>query len=459
MARLRLYLAFSCAIFTAFAGQAFGQAAYIPILRDAEGEAVLNELLTPIAEAAGLEADAVHPRLVDHASVNAFVSYGQDVFVHSGVILGLDDVSQVQGILAHEVGHIAGAHAVRRDLAKRKSRGIVVGHMLLGAGVFVAESLDASGADTDALGKALTVVGAGYQMQGNYLAAHDRRQEYAADQAAVTYLARANLPLEGLIRVFQRTLVPDNRAEAQGLRLYARSHPDMEDRIRALEGRIAEEDAKGMHDEDTLLRYRLFKAKMLGQVFGPGAVEGRYYDDLESTEALYAMANALYAQGDMEAAYEVIQKLTKTPEATAYFYELEGSILLRLGRPQDAIAPLARANALSPNTPLLMIQESAARLTAAGDPDTARAARARLEAATTLDDELIAGWHLLGLAEHRLGNEGGVQLALAHKHFLMGDTAAARHYAKLAHSGLPYGSPQWVQADYLLNAVGGGTSP
>lgn len=443
-------IALALSIATLWPGQGQSQN-YIPILRDAEGEAMLSQLLDPLSEAAGLEPNAVHPRLVDHASVNAFVSYGQDVYVHSGVVLALDDVTQVQGILAHELGHVAGGHAVRRDFAKKRSRNILVGHMLLGAGILAA---DLSDNKVDALGGAVTAVGAGFQMQANYMAAYDRKQEYAADQAAVTYLLRANLPLDGLIKVFERSATPDNDRRTSALRLYARSHPDMDDRIRILKGRISTEASDGQSDPEAQRRFNLFKAKMLGQIYGVEAVKGRYWEDEESVEARYALANAYYADGQYEQALTLMDSLVETEAAPAYFHELRGNILLRLDRAEEAIAPLEKANALAPNTPLLMIQESAARLTAAENPEAARIALARLEAANALDQDIIAGWHLLGLAHHRLGNEGGTRLALAHKHLLLGDTAAARHYAHLAHTSLPFGSPNWLDAEHLLSIVG-----
>jgi len=440
----------TCAVVLAFGSESWAQG-YIPILRDAEGEAMLDTLLHPLAQAAGLEPDAVHPRLVDHASVNAFVSYGQDVYVHSGVILALDDVAQVQGILAHEIGHVAGGHAVRRDFAKKRSRNILAGHMLLGAGILAADLADN---EVDALGGAITAVGAGFQMQANYMAAYDRKQEYAADQAAVTYLLRAKLPLDGLVKVFERTLTPENDRSAYALQLYARSHPDMSDRIRALKGRISTEVQDEAENSVAETRFALFKAKMLGQVYGVEAVRGRYSEAAGSMNARYALANAHYADGQFEDALRLMDELVKDENASAYFHELRGNILIRLGRANEAIGPLEKANALAPNTPLLMIQESAARLNAASDPDAARSALARLEAATVLDREIVAGWHLLGLAHHRLGNEGGMRLALAHKHMLLGDTAAARHYAHLAHTSLPFGSPSWLDAEHLLSVVG-----
>lgn len=424
---------------------------YIPLVRDAEGEAVLSDLLNPISEAAGLEPSSVQPRLVDYATVNAFVSYGQDVYIHSGVILSLDDISEVQGILAHEIGHVAGGHAIRREFAKKRGRIIRGGHMLLGAGILAVDILNK---DVNALGEAATIVGAGYQLEANYIAAYDRQQEYAADQAAVTYLLKAQLPLDGLVNVFRETIAPNNSRRSDALRLYARSHPNMKDRIRALEGRISTEKNKGKIRPASIKDYNLFKAKLLGQTYGLAAVEGKYFEQETSVEAIYGKANALYADGRFKDALPLIEDLVAQPDATAYFHELHGNILLRLGLADQAIGPLSKANQLAPNTPLLMIQESAARLSAADSPETARIALARLEAATALDQEIIAGWHLLGMAHHRLGNEASKRLALAHKHLLLGDTAAARHYARLAHSSLPFGTPDWLDAEHLLSVVG-----
>ena len=83
------------------------------ILRDAETEAFLDEISAPLIEAAGLEPDNVDIVLINDPSINAFVAGGQAVYLHSGLIDAADSAEEVQGVIAHELGHITGGHHVR----------------------------------------------------------------------------------------------------------------------------------------------------------------------------------------------------------------------------------------------------------------------------------------------------------------------------------------------------------
>ena len=55
-------------------------------------------------------------------SINAFVAGGQAIYIHTGLIDAADTANEVQGVLAHELGHITGGHVVsyRRDRRRRQ---------------------------------------------------------------------------------------------------------------------------------------------------------------------------------------------------------------------------------------------------------------------------------------------------------------------------------------------------
>src|SRR5690606_13535044 len=82
------------------------------ILRDAETEALLQDLVDPLVEAAGMPRGSVDVVLIQDPSINAFVAGGQRIYVHSGLINAADSANEVQGVLAHELGHITGGHII-----------------------------------------------------------------------------------------------------------------------------------------------------------------------------------------------------------------------------------------------------------------------------------------------------------------------------------------------------------
>ena len=75
------------------------------ILRDAETEILLHDMATPLIRAAGLDPRNVSIVLIGDMSINAFVAGGQAVYVNAGLINEAGSALEVQGVIAHELGH------------------------------------------------------------------------------------------------------------------------------------------------------------------------------------------------------------------------------------------------------------------------------------------------------------------------------------------------------------------
>ena len=83
------------------------------IIRDAEIEHGLQALAAPILRAAGLPS-SVRIIVVNDSSLNAFVVDTNHIFIHSGLLMRLEEPAQVQAVIAHEAAHIANGHFTRR---------------------------------------------------------------------------------------------------------------------------------------------------------------------------------------------------------------------------------------------------------------------------------------------------------------------------------------------------------
>jgi predicted Zn-dependent protease len=95
------------------------------LIRDTEIEELLKDYSRPIFRAAGLESQNIDMRIVQSDSFNAFVMDGRNVFMHTETLMQSDTPNQVIGIIAHETGHIAGAHpaTLRNDLKTAQTNG------------------------------------------------------------------------------------------------------------------------------------------------------------------------------------------------------------------------------------------------------------------------------------------------------------------------------------------------
>ncbi|MFN3628177.1 MAG: M48 family metalloprotease, partial [Parvibaculum sp.] len=102
------------------------------ILRDAETEALLADMSRDLILAAGLLPSNVNVVVINDRSINAFVAGTQDVYIHSGLIEAADNANEVQGVIAHELGHIALGHSITRSENASKAGNITILSLLLG---------------------------------------------------------------------------------------------------------------------------------------------------------------------------------------------------------------------------------------------------------------------------------------------------------------------------------------
>ena len=113
------------------------------ILRDTETEYLFRDVAKPLIEAANLDEKSVKVVLLKDDEINAFVAGSQNVYVNSGLITRADNVNQLQFVIAHELGHVAGGHAIRMGEGAKEATGITLATMVLGAIAIAAGAGDA----------------------------------------------------------------------------------------------------------------------------------------------------------------------------------------------------------------------------------------------------------------------------------------------------------------------------
>ncbi len=94
------------------------------ILRDTETEALFRDMSVPLIKAGGLDPGSVKVVLLNDPEINAFVSQGQTVYLQSGLIEDADNVNQVQGVVAHELGHVIAGDSIRSGEGQKQAMGI-----------------------------------------------------------------------------------------------------------------------------------------------------------------------------------------------------------------------------------------------------------------------------------------------------------------------------------------------
>ncbi len=421
-----------------------------PVLRDTETEQLLREYTRPILRAAGLEKQNIQMVIINQGVFNAFVADGRRIFVNYGAILQSETPNQIIGVMAHETGHLAGGHLakMREQMAQAQTQMIIA--MLLGAGAMVA------GAKTGGSGSGLTNAGAAmFSAQGEVirrnLLSYVRQQEENADKAGVKFLTATGQSARGMYETFKR-FTDESLFAARGADPYVQSHPMPAERVNALQELARSSPYWDKKDDPALqLRHDMVRAKISAFMERQETVYRRYPMSNNSLPARYAHAIATYLHGDLRSALAQIDALIQQQPNNAYFHEVRGQALLEGGKPQEAIAPLRKAVALSNNSPLIEMLLGQA-LVATGNNAYTDEAIAILRAAVARESEAPIGYTQLAMAYGRKGDYAQADLASAQAAYLRGDSKTARDLASRAKTRFAIGTPGWVKADDIVSA-------
>ncbi len=419
----------------------------ISVLRDAETEALLQDMVDPLAEAAGLGEGAVEIVLVNDGSINAFVAGGQRIFVHSGLINAADHANEVEGVLAHELGHITGGHINRFSEGVGNASRISLLTTLLAVGAALAGGGEA----------AMGVMAAGQQAAMGSFLAFSRVQEASADAAGAQYLSDAGVSGRGSLAFFEKLESYEfrrNISQDQD-REYSRTHPLSGNRIARLQEEYVVDPAWDTPTDPELeARFQRAKAKLFGYLATPERTLTAYPTYMTGAPARYARAYAYHQSARIDDALQEVNALIAMDPDDPYFLELKGQILLESGRVEEALPPLRKATQLTGSNPLIASSLGHA-LIATEDPEYLDEAESVLRAAVGRDRENPFAWYQLGVVYGQRGDIPRARLASAEQLIMQGNAQAALMNAQAAENGLPAGSPDWIRAqDVALQARG-----
>ena len=220
-------------------------AAQMPLVRDAALVAYLDGLGRALARQTARGDLEWHFAIVDSDQVNAFALPGGFVYVNRGLIQHAEDVSELAGVVGHEIGHVALRHSAdQMETQQRSSAGVGIVCALTGW------------CESGAAQVAIQVAGQAW------FARHSREDEREADSVAVETLARAGYAPSGVPEMFGRLLAERQRAPL-GVEQWFASHPLEEERIAATRAHVARLDPatlEGLVEDDAA--FQAFKVRL-----------------------------------------------------------------------------------------------------------------------------------------------------------------------------------------------------
>ena len=217
----------------------------LPVVQDAEINRYVNVLGDSIANLADSRGLDYHFYVINAAEVNAFAVPGGFIYVNRGLIDRTQNLSQLAGVLGHEIGHVVRRHSVKQmEKAQGANIGVVLGCTLL--------NVCGSGAAQAAI-----------NIGGSALfAKFSRDDERQADEEGVKNVVRAGISPKGIPDMF-RILLAEQKSNPGAVAGWFATHPGEEERIAETEALIAKYDPAILRTLTTnTSNYNSFKARV-----------------------------------------------------------------------------------------------------------------------------------------------------------------------------------------------------
>lgn len=180
--------------------------------------------------------------VADYREINAFALPGGPVWIHRGVLQSATTESQVAGVLAHEIAHVAQRHA-----ADQLTKAMMANWGLSVLGAVLGNSGGAGAAQA----------AAGLLANGAFLK-FSRDDEREADEVGLQILRRAGWDGRGMIELFE-ILRREQRRDPGSVEVFFSTHPSPQDRIARLQAAVAR-GGNGRRDSQ---QFQAIKARLL----------------------------------------------------------------------------------------------------------------------------------------------------------------------------------------------------
>lgn len=372
------------------------------IIQDDEVESFLEEILGELFLTAGVSSK---PKIILYVTseVNAGATYGGYILVTTGFLMKCKNAKELVGVLAHETGHIKGAH-LHKDYSSQASVPALAALALGGAFSVV----------TGNPGPVMAVLQGSAQIWERGMLKHSREQEESADASAVKILKEKNWPIDGLAS-FLGVLdsLYGGRENA-----YASTHPLSIERKQKVESAGSGGKLPDIYE----IKFQRVRAKIYG-FMSPKKVNLEYKgSDFYSS---YAKSISLFQIGDRLNAIKKIDELLKTNPNDIYLFEIKGQMLFDSGKVKESVECFKKAISLHPKKHQFGISiQLAEAIIESGEniKDAIKILNVLLES----DKENIFILKLLASAYGKIGDQPCASVFLARIAMLEGNNAEAK---------------------------------
>lgn len=244
-------------------------------------------------------------------TLNAFALPGGNIGVHSALVLAAQNESELAGVLAHEIGHVAQRHIARMLGKQRQDALIPLAAMVLAAlAGYASHSSDAP--------MAVMMGGQGLAIQRQIDFTRDAERE--ADRVGLQIMRDAGFDTSGMISFFTR-IQNASRIQNDVVPPFLRSHPMTTERIADIQSRTRDIRYKQRVDS---LDFYLVRSRL--RVLQDDSTQGlrdaaevfnaqlRQKNHVQTAAAKYGLAFIALKQGDYPKAQSLLKEAVKSAQ-------------------------------------------------------------------------------------------------------------------------------------------------
>lgn len=314
------------------------------LLLDAEAMDYLKTMATPLLKAADIPPETTQIFIINSPQINAFVTPERRIYFYTGLIEKAENYNQLQGVLAHEIGHIKGRHHLKAMAMQDKMKWPALIGAIVGVGAMAAAGGGAAGQ---------AILTAGLATSATNTLKFTRGQEQQADQIGLQLLNSTQTSPLGLAQFFN-ILQVESTLFARTPPAYLLTHPMPSARLDFIRQYLPKLDT-ATPDQARIDEFNRIKAKIMAFTNTPGQTLRQYMQDTSET-ALYAKTVAYALQGKKKESYNLINQLIAKRPNDYFYRELKAQLLVDHGDVKEAVDIYSEIIKEREDLPLVQLQ-------------------------------------------------------------------------------------------------------
>ena len=358
--------------------------------------------------------------------MNAFVTGNNYIYIHTGLLENLDSFEELEGIIAHEIGHLKLGHVEsRRILSKKNSN-------LINIGIFALLGATLAGSDNNLNGSILIGTDFFNKKQFKY----NRTQELEADIFSIKALNKLKKSSIGLNNFFKK--IEERNKLFPNKNNYYSSHPSPENRLEIINSlsHFKNNDLNtSVFYNNIELDLQKLKIKLTAYTKNRQNLSIIKKNLKEKNILFYSTIND-YLNHDIKGSITKAKKLKEQNKKNPFINEMLGSLFFIDNNYEKAsknyYEAIEKFNKLKISTPSNIKLSLAKSLVEINDEKSLKKSLLILEELIPTKYNSIYFWKLIGKTADKLGNRPASMVAIAEEKILKKQYNKAKLFASKA---------------------------